>query len=83
LASSLFGREIGRGMRDLAPPGVSEPFLPPDVLVATLVVVEVARLLLEELPPEPQTQLPAWWNLGDVTSSGMSSRRSGVNGRST
>ena len=61
-ASSRFGNEIGLGILDFAPTGVSEPFLPLEaVFVATLVVVEVARLLFDELPPEPQTQplLPA------------------------
>lgn len=84
-ASSLLGSEIGLGIRDLAPPEVRDPFLPPEpdvVLVATLVVVEVARLLFEELPPLPHTQPPSWY-LCDVWSRGMSSNRSGVKGRST
>ena len=84
-ASSLLGNEMGLGILDLTPPAVRDPFLPPEpdvVLVATLVVVEVARLLFEELPPLPQTQPPSWY-LCDVWSKGMSSRRSGVNGRST
>jgi len=60
-ASNLLGREIGLGIRDLTPPFVRDPFLPPEVvLVATLVVVEVARLLFEELPPDPQTQPLCW-----------------------
>jgi hypothetical protein len=84
-ASNRFGREIGLGIRDFAPPDVNDPFLPPEVvLVATLVVVEVARLEFEELPPEPQTQPPLWWDdLDDVTIRGMSSKMSGVKGRST
>ena len=86
-ASSRLGSEIGLGILDFAPPpGVRDPFRPPPVVfVATLVVVEVARLLLDELPAEPQTQplLLACCDFGDANKRGMSSRRSGVNGRST
>jgi hypothetical protein len=84
-ASSLLGSEIGLGILDLTPPAVRDPFLPPEpevVLVATLVVVEVARLLFEELPPLPHTQPPSWY-LCDVWRRGMSSNKSGVKGRST
>ena len=57
-ASSRLGSEIGLGILDLAPPpGVRDPFRPLAlVLVATLVLVEVARLLFEELPADPQMQ---------------------------
>ncbi len=62
-ASNLLGKEMGLGIRDLTPPFVRDPFRPPEpvvVLVATLVVPEVARLLFEELPPDPQTQPLCW-----------------------
>jgi len=50
-ASNLLGKEMGLGIRDLTPPFVRDPFRPPEpvvVLVATLVVPEVARLLFED-----------------------------------
>ena len=62
-ASNLLGKEMGLGIRDLTPPFVRDPFRPPEpevVLVATLVVVEVARLLFDELPPDPHTQPLCW-----------------------
>lgn len=65
-ASNLLGREMGRGMRDLLLID-KDPFLQPVVLVATLVAVEVVRLLFDELPPEPQGQLPEEMCLGEVT----------------
>ena len=48
---------------DPSSPVAVDGLLPPEpevVLVATLVVVEVARLLFEELPPDPQTQPLCW-----------------------
>lgn len=56
-ASSRLGREMGRGIRDLLPVNDPELFLPLHprvVLVAALVVVDVPRLVFEELLPELQ-----------------------------